>query len=179
MRDRTGKMLVAFLGKLASSSIDYADAFLLSAGSTRRLVRNLKMTEKQYCSSMQSLRRNGYIKRTNSNQFLITPKGLKKARRLTAEQVNFDKNKWDSNWRIIIFDVPDSKKRERNLFRAAIKRAGFIGIQKSVFISPFADFKKIALIRDELGIAKYVTFLEAKISAVDDDRKLREKFELN
>jgi phenylacetic acid degradation operon negative regulatory protein len=127
---------------------------------------------------MQSLQRNGYVRKVNENQFLITPKGISKAQRLAKELVVFEKSKWDGKWYFVIFDVPDSKENQRNLFRATLKRMGFVGLQKSVFIAPFANFQKVAVIRDELGIAEYVTFFEGRASSEDDDDKLRKKFGL-
>jgi phenylacetic acid degradation operon negative regulatory protein len=178
MRGRTGTILSAFLGSVAKDALDITDAFLMSAGSTRQLVKNLGMLDREYYSSMQSLRRNGFIRKINEDQFLITPKGIAKAQRFARERIVFNKRDWKGMWILVIFDIPDNKKPQRNSFRSVLKRMGFVGIQKSVFIAPFDGQKQVALIRDELGIAEYVTILKASVSEVDSDLKLRERFDL-
>ncbi len=156
----------------------FAKAFLLSAGSVKLLARNVGMIEGRYYSTMQSLQKNGFIKKTNENQFLVTPKGLRriKIESLLASLSSSRKVKKISAWYLVIFDIPDDYRRERNVFRSALKRHGFIGIQKSVYISPSADFKKLSQLRNEFGIARYITFLNANIAGTDDDKKLLKRF---
>jgi phenylacetic acid degradation operon negative regulatory protein len=182
MRTKTGNLLRAIVEDLmqkAELSFDMLDAFLMSAGSVRILARNMHMVERNYYSSMQSLERSGYVKKTENNQFLITPKGIKKIRRMRIEDPGkIKRGKWDGNWRIIVFDLPNDLSHKRNIFRSAIKRNGFLGLQKSVYISPFVDFEEIAFLRDELGIAQYVTFLIAQVPPTDSDVALKKKFRL-
>ena len=182
MGTKTGNLLkaiVAELARFAKVSLDVHDALLKSMGSVRILARNMKMLDNNYYSAMQGLERSGYIKRVENNQLLITPKGIKRARRLMVE--NPEKNRrenWDGFWRIIIFDLPNDLTGKRNIFRSAIKRNGFIGLQKSVYVFPYADFEELAYLRDELKIEKYVTFLIAKVPPTDNDELLRKRFKL-
>jgi len=183
MRDRTKKILTGILTELGDIVSDVGvlvEANLLCFGSVSNLARklNFNMTRQQYYSSMQSIRRNGYIKKINENQFLITPKGIKKARRTVAENISFDPKKWDGRWFVVIFDIPNDLGQKRNLFRGTLLRLGFLGIQKSVYVSPCANFKELAYFRDEIGISKYVTFITGKISEEENDSKLRKKFRL-
>lgn len=167
---------MAFLEELASTVMDSGEAFLLSAGSVRLLARNIAMQNEQYYSSIQSLKRHGFIKKVNQNQFLITPKGIRRARILAAENLAKSKTSGVKNWLVVIFDIPDERKKERNILRSVLKRNGFIGIQKSVFISPMVDFSKLILLREELNISKYVTFMEARVADSEDDTALKRKF---
>ena len=178
MGNGTARMLLAFLGSAAKETFDVTEAFLMSAGSTRRLVKNLGMIDKEYYSSMQSLCRSGYVRRVNKNQFLVTPKGIGKAQKFAKENVVFDKQNWSEIWTLVIFDIPESNEKQRYLFRSVLKRMGFIGLQRSVFIAPFADLEKLAVICRELGIAEYVMFFRGNVSSEYNDQKLREKFGL-
>ena len=158
---------------------DVFDAFLFSFGSAKILARNMGAKDRQYFSSVQSLKRNGYIKKINENQFLITPKAIKKIRLLEIFDADWSASRWDGSWKIIAFDIPESKKQERDILRSAIKRKGFVGIQNSVFISPFADFNQLSQLRHDLEIEKYVSFFIAKSADTDDDLLLRKKFKLD
>lgn len=46
-------------------------------------------------------------------------------------------NSWDGNWRIIILDIPEERKNEREALRYLLKKAGFICIKNSVWISMY------------------------------------------
>jgi len=173
------KLLLAIVnfGEAASINID---AFLFSMGSARQLMRNISVANREnYRSTFQGLCRHGYIKKVNENQFLITPKALRKIRISQIEASDWNVGKWDGFWRIISFDIPESKKRERNILRALIRRKGFIGIQNSVFIAPFADFEALAELRKDLKIEKYVSFFIAKSYQTDDDSLLKKRFKLH
>ena len=172
----SGRILLEILKDVSLESFNILDGFLFSFGSSKQLAKNIGHTE--YNSAMQNLKRYGYVKRVNEDQFLITPKGIKKARLVKVEQTKWNRQKWDGKWRIIAFDIPETKKLERNIFRSLLKRKLCIGIQNSVFISPYADFDELAMIRKDLKIEKYVSFFIAKSSWTDDDVALRKRFGL-
>lgn len=46
------------------------------------------------------------------------------------------REKWDGKWRILVFDIPEKRKRERQLLRYELCGCGFRRMQKSVWISP-------------------------------------------
>ena len=46
-------------------------------------------------------------------------------------------NNWDGNWRIIILDLPEERKNEREALRYLLKKAGFICLKNSVWISMY------------------------------------------
>lgn len=164
---------------IASAALDASDALIFSFGSSKILARNMGMNERKYYSSIQSLKKSGCIKRINEDQFLITPKMLTRLAEIEILETDWKTKEWDGTWKIIAFDIPESKKRERNIFRSLIKRKGFIGIQNSVFIAPYADFGQLANLRSYLKIEKYVSFFTAKSADTDDDSLLKEKFGLN
>ena len=175
----TGRLLLEFLEEMANATLEASGAFLASAGSAKILARNIYMSDRSYYSAMQNMKKRGYIKKINEDQFLITPKAITKARILKVEMADWEDKKWDGRWRIIAFDIPNTKNRERGIFRSLIKRKGFVGLQKSVFIAPYADFNELAQIRSDLKIEKYVSFLIAECSETDDDKFLRKRFNLD
>jgi DNA-binding transcriptional regulator PaaX len=46
-------------------------------------------------------------------------------------------NNWDGNWRIIILDLPEERKSEREALRYLLKKAGFICMKNSVWLSMY------------------------------------------
>jgi len=68
----------------------------------------------------------------------------------------------------LIFDIPDSKKVARNIFRERLKNFGFILLQESVFIFPFECKKELDFITTNYYIKPYVKYILADFLEGDD-----------
>lgn len=64
--------------------------------------------------------------------------------------------RWDHLWRIVVFDIPEKKKNDRDQFREKLRRLGFFPFQKSMYITPFACEKIIWDIARQYRITQYV-----------------------
>jgi len=79
---------------------------------------------------------------------IITPKGLKRIDELKAEPLEIKRpEKWDGKWRIVIFDVPNKRKSERDIFRHKITKIGLQPIQESVYVTGSAGHRKIIAVK--------------------------------
>ena len=84
--------------------------------------------------------------------------------------------KWDGSWRIILFDIPEIKRRYRDYLRKILKEIGFNEFQKSVWIYPYPvpPFLKQLLLEDNIKL--HIRFITTKF--IDNDLDLRKKFNL-
>lgn len=107
----------------------------------------------------------------------ITQDGLTKALKYKLGEMEIKRpSYWDRKWRIVVFDIPDSKKRIRDEFRERLKQLGFFRLQESVFVHAFPCFKEVEFLRQIYGIDISVTYILAqKIEGQDD---LKEYFRL-
>jgi DNA-binding transcriptional regulator PaaX len=64
------------------------------------------------------------------------------------------------------------------MFAQLLKRKGFVRLQDSVFIAPSVDEEEINFIRHQFEIEDHVNIFICRSSSIDDDSKLREKFNL-
>jgi DNA-binding transcriptional regulator PaaX len=118
------------------------------------------------------------IKHTkNGNFLLLTAKGERELERhkLNLENKKINK-KWDKKWRVVMFDINEYKRRERNNLRRQLIEAGFQKLQNSVWITPNECEDFIVLLKTDLKLGKGVVYLTA--DKIDNDRKLRKKFGL-
>ena len=75
-----------------------------------------------------------------SFKLTLTPEGKKQAELLSffGNSIKFKRPKeWDGKWRIVMFDIPESKRHARSAVSRKIKEFGMYPIQKSVFVSPY------------------------------------------
>jgi DNA-binding transcriptional regulator PaaX len=59
---------------------------------------------------------------------------------------------WDGQWRIIILDLPEDRKNEREALRYLLKKAGFACIKNSVWISIYPYENLFINIKKDLGL---------------------------
>jgi DNA-binding transcriptional regulator PaaX len=85
--------------------------------------------------------------------------------------------KWDGKWRIVMFDVPESRRILRDAFRFHLKNMGFHEFQKSVFIHPHQCKSELEFLIEYYDCRKYVRQLT--VDEVDNDIHLKKIFKLS
>ena len=84
--------------------------------------------------------------------------------------------KWDGLWRVVIFDIKESRRRARDLFRLQIRNLGFKQIQKSIWVYPYPCEEVIKLFKSDLFIGKDILYIKAK--EIENDDWLKREFGL-
>ncbi|MFN3995988.1 MAG: hypothetical protein ACK4GR_05620 [bacterium] len=107
----------------------------------------------------------------------LTENGKKRFLAYNFEKLKFKKqNKWDGYWRIVIFDIPEKLKKERNALSQKLKFAGAYPLHKSVFVYPYDIKDEIDFLIEFLNLRKYVRFIIAK--EIDNELHLKKIFDL-
>lgn len=93
----------------------------------------------------------------------LTEKGKYELLRLRfAEHLLAQKKQaWSRKWWILIFDVPEAKKKYRNFFRRLLKKNGFKMMQRSVWITPRNPGPALSELLKYLGLEKHFELIEA------------------
>ena len=148
---------------------------------TRKIFKR-DISKKKNANIFFYLRRRGLIeiKREGADVKIgLTKEGRKIAGKYQVDDLEIEKpKKWDKRWRLVIFDVPNSSRLIRDIFRRKLKEFGFSLLQKSVWIYPFECKKEINLLREFLGVNKrQIQVLE--VSKLEDDSFLKKFFNLS
>lgn len=85
--------------------------------------------------------------------------------------------KWDGQWRIVIFDIPDHHKWARDAFRRKLREMGFYRLQESVFVFPHECEREISFLTALYDIPEYIRLVRS--SDVSYDTDLRDFFLLS
>ena len=114
--------------------------------------------------SVKNLVESGYAEMHDSGQqdyVRLTKKGKIKLNTIRLEGDDaLVPQTWDGFWRIIILDIPEERKSEREALRYLLKKANFVCIKNTVWISPhpyehfFKNIKKDLNLTSELMIIK-------------------------
>lgn len=121
---------------------------------------------KRFSQLVYYLKRNGYIaiKNLQSKQaVLLTPRGIERVVKLRWKIEGRRKRK-DGKWQMIIFDVPERRKRHREVLRDGLCELGYQRLQDSVWICPYDVAKETELFLRQNDLDSYVhTFLIEEI----------------
>jgi len=110
-----------------------------------------------FYSTVSRLRKNGFIE-TKSGRWFLTKTGKKyfeDKRKLSLKfsspfKLNTPKNL------LLMFDIPESRKAERNWLRWHLREFQYFMIQKSVWVGPSPLPKKFGAYLKEIGLYDYI-----------------------
>jgi DNA-binding transcriptional regulator PaaX len=89
----------------------------------------------------------------------ITDKGRRRLLEYNFEDIRLKSQKRDGKWRLIIFDIPEEKKRSRDAFGKKLVQLGLERIQDSIFVSAYPCKDEIDFLCNFLEISDYVTLV--------------------
>lgn len=133
--------------------------------------------QKEYVSSSASK----LVKRSllfyDGKRYQLTPKGEWLLNRWSFEDFKLHKpRKWDKKWRVIIFDIPEKKKKVREQIRYLFEQAGLRRLQDSVWVYPYDCEDILTLLKTQMGVGKNILYLV--VDEIESDKYLREEFQL-
>lgn len=109
--------------------------------------------------SIEKLQSRGVLE-LYGEEIRLSRKGMKLYRLMELGDIGLKKPKrWDGNWHLVCYDVPEKYKTERDYFRQYLERLEFAPIQDSLWVYPFECKEEIAIIADYYGIEEYVAYL--------------------
>lgn len=123
--------------------------------------------------SLKNLMEAGYAELRNSDnqKFIkITPKGRVKLNSITLESEDaLVPQTWDGYWRIILLDLPEVRKSERESLRYLLKKAGFVCLKNSAWISPYPFEHLFTNIKKDLGLTTEMMIIVTQF--IDEETK--------
>ena len=119
-----------------------------------------------------------FVERDGKKYVRLTDKGEKvlDIERSRLDLVNNKPKKWDGRYRLVIFDIPEKRKKVREHLRFEMQDIGFLRIQDSVWVYPYDCEEFIALLKADMHIGKDVLY--AVIEEIENDVSIRKHFNL-
>ena len=138
---------------------------------------NLRYRAKSAAGRLVAKKYAGWVERDGKKYLRVTPAGRKAfAFEQAKVALKNQKKKWDGRWRMIVFDVPERRRRVRNRLRAVMGEIGFVRLQDSVWVYPYDCEDFVALLKAELKIGKDVLYAIA--DTIEHDKSLHLHFKL-
>jgi|SRR3989344_1587433 len=126
----------------------------------------LNKQPKNYFRYFSKLRKQKLIsveKVNDAHIISLTDQGKRIFLRFNYENLKIKPKKiWDRNFRMVIFDIPETKRNSRDSLRDKMKELGLVRFNDSVWVYPYPCQKEIDFIANYWGIGKYVHFVLVK-----------------
>jgi DNA-binding transcriptional regulator PaaX len=106
----------------------------------------------------------------------LSPKGERALCALSPQMLLRKPRKWDGKWRVLIFDIPERRRRSRDTIRMRLRASGFLRAQDSVWIYPYPCEEFVALLKAECRVGKDMLYLI--VDTLEGDIDFRRKFGL-
>ncbi len=146
------------------------------------ITRLKKYQNKKVYNTFYNLKKQGLInfyEKNNQIYISLTKKGKQKAGWMQVDDLKIRKpKKWDSKWRILLFDIAEMKRVYREALRGKLKELGFQLFQKSAWIIPYDCKNEIKLLKSFFGLSnKEIKFIVSE--NIGDDKEFVNFFKLN
>jgi len=106
----------------------------------------------------------------------LTEKGRQELLRYQLKEKRLEKRSWDKKWRLIIFDIEETKRARRDGLRQQMHSFGFAKLQDSVWVYPYECEEVISLLKAQYHIGKELLYIVA--GEIEGDEQLKKKFSL-
>ena len=106
----------------------------------------------------------------------LTEKGRRELLKYQLKEKSLKKQRWDKKWRIFIFDIEEKRRYARDRMRGDMQAFGFVRLQDSVWVYPYAYEQIVTLLKAQYKIGKEMLYIVAE--EVEDEGWLKKKFKL-
>lgn len=115
---------------------------------------------------VRNLKTRGIIKDVPGGRFRFTADGTQWYRNAVHRYFRQAHPRWDGKWRIIIFDIPEERGKQRRQFRRKMQSLGLYMMQESVFVFPYPCEEEIAELCETFHISSYVDVIVAETAGL-------------
>jgi DNA-binding transcriptional regulator PaaX len=131
--------------------------------------------------AVDRLKRKGLIvsdKKEGNDFYKVTQKGKLYLWKYESQQFKIKKpKKWDKRWRLIIFDIPEKHRFQRDATRIMLQNIGCVCLQNSVWVYPYDCEEVVDLLKVNYEIGEEVLYIIAE--KIEGDEKLKKHFKIN
>lgn len=120
-----------------------------------------KKKKERFTNMVRNLKNRGYLNvkdLKNRKAIMITPKGIDKIFNIELK-TNYQNQRPDKKWQMVLFDIPEKLRRNRDLFRKQLKYLGYQNLQKSIWVCPYDVLKPTQQLIKNYKLDRFVRLL--------------------
>ncbi len=120
-----------------------------------------KRSRKRFVWLIRRLKQEGYLKTLkikNESAIVITSKGMERIFKIRLKLTD-KKPRKDGKWQMVLFDIPESKRRSRDYFRRALQYLGYQKLQKSIWVCQYDVMQETKNLIKRYSLKEYTEIL--------------------
>ena len=147
-------------------------------GSLIRLLKEFGHNEQSVRVAVSRIMKQGWLqseKVGNKSYYFLTPRGEARIEEAAIRIFGLNPKEWDGKWRMLMYTIPEEKRRIRDELRKELIWSGFGSIANGCWISPNNLEKEVHLLIENYDIQAHVDFFVAEYKGPVENRTLVEK----
>src|SRR3989344_2624333 len=180
---RIGYIQLGILSAIAIAGVVIVAATAPNLPSGLARLPSIKRAQKryQYRTAFGRLAADGYItfEIQDGKKYARLTEAGKKSLAFEQAKINLKnpgRRRWNGRWRVIIFDIPERRRRTRDRLRIIMQEVGFVRLQDSVWVFPYDCEDFVTLLKAELKIGAAILYMV--VEQIENDKHLRAHFDL-
>ena len=134
-------------------------------GSLIRLLKEFGHNEQSVRVAVSRIMKQGWLqseKDGNKSYYFLTPRGEARIEEAAIRIFGLNPKEWDGKWRMLMYTIPEEKRRIRDELRKELIWSGFGSIANGCWISPNNLEKEVHLLIENYDIQAHVDFFVAE-----------------
>jgi phenylacetic acid degradation operon negative regulatory protein len=144
-------------------------------GSLIKLLREFGHNDQAVRAAISRMNKQGWVqseKQGNKSYYSLTERGLKRMEEAAQRIFKLQTEKWDGQWRILMYTIPEEIRNVRDELRKELVWSGFGTLSNSCWISPNNLDKQVYDLIDKYDIKQYVDFFIARYNGPNEDQRI-------
>lgn len=123
-----------------------------------------KKKRERFANFIYKLYKGGYLKRLkvkDRTAIMLTQKGLERIFTIKLKSTDKGKRK-DRKWQMVLFDIPENRRKDRDYFRKGLSYLGYKKLQQSIWVCPYDVLKETKELIERYNLKDFVELLLVK-----------------
>jgi len=120
-----------------------------------------KRKRERFVKMISYLKNKGYLNikdLKNRKAIILTPEGMEKVFH-TKIKLTERKRRKDKKWQMVLFDIPETRHKDRDLFRKQLRYLGYKKLQQSIWVCPYDVLKDTQILIKRYKLDRFVRLL--------------------
>ncbi|MFH1129531.1 MAG: hypothetical protein V1686_02230 [Patescibacteria group bacterium] len=126
--------------------------------------REREKSKRRFAGTVCKLKSSGYLKTLRAKDksaVIITSKGFEKLF-ITKLKLTDNNLRKDRKWQMVLFDISESRRKDRDWFRRGLKYLGYKKMQQSIWVCQYDTEKETKELIEQYNLKSFVDFLLVK-----------------
>jgi len=147
----------------------------IGIGSLVKLLGNFGLSEQAIRSAVSRMCRSGLLKVKHSERksyYSLTRDGHSLLTEGAQRIFQRKKSSWDGGWNIVIYSIPERRRKARDLLRLELGWMGYGPLSEATWVSPYDLTREVQNLVQRLNIGEYIHIFNARHQGGTDPKKI-------